>query len=119
MHIATRPKHFTGQLDRRASTGAHQEPEDGWWCTSTETSHGIPGSLSRSILAFESVMNYLLAAFVGGFVAKAMGSLYLTRLCNPMLGTLHYKRLDDSMIPCWASMLHMVKLQVRKVACCR
>ena len=64
-------------------------------------------------------MNYLLAAFVGGFVAKAMGSLYLTRLCNPMLGTLHYKRLDDSMIPCWASMLHMVKLQVRKVACCR
>ena len=45
--------------------------------------------------------------------------LYFTRLSNSMLGTLHSEKLDDCMIPCWAGMLHMVKLQVRKVACCR
>ena len=40
-------------------------------------------------------------------------------LSNSMLGTLHSEKLDDCMIPCWAGMLHMVKLQIRKVACCR
>ena len=41
------------------------------------------------------------------------------RLCNSMLEKLHSEMLDDYMIPCWAGMLHMVKIQVCKVACCR
>ena len=31
-----------------------------------------------------------------------------------MLEKLHSEKLDDYMIPCWAGMLHMVKLQVHK-----
>ena len=77
------------------------------------------GNLSWGILAFGSVINGLLAAFVGGFVAQAVGLAICHALVNSMLGMLHSEKLDDCMIPCWAGMLHMVKLQVCEVAWCR